>query len=449
MTRKQKLKTSTDEVEQRYANWMAQLISIMMPWALYWIAGRASAKTVQVLSERVQEVAQDCQGAPFAWVADTYSDLHKNVIPSLIDGLSLLGWEIGIHYVINQEPPKEWQERMYNVCTDWRNTMVFYTGFNFTFISLDRPSIGAGRSYVGVFGDEVKYFPEEKFTNLLKAVRGFRVKYGMNVWYRSRTLTTDMPNPNHIGEYDWILKLAKQNDKDKILLMLQAGFVYNETKKTYVATLQEYNEVLKKYRFDKSLAPSLNKLQRALELAGRNMKRWEERWIKTRSRTSFFFISSSYVNADVLGLDWFSDEFSEGLEGILCNILSIIPKLEAGQMFYCNLAIRHFYADGFINEIIETKPLGWKEDCTVLRHLDMNRPLEAGMDSGNMLSMVLGQQDKKKYKVLKELYTLPPNTARELADNFLEYFKPHRRKILKLYYDRYGYSNKEEYRILC
>jgi hypothetical protein len=408
----------------------------MMPWALYWIAGRASAKTVQVLSERVQEVAQDCQGAPFAWVADTYSDLHKNVIPSLIDGLSLLGWEIGIHYVINQEPPKEWQERMYNVCTDWRNTMVFYTGFNFTFISLDRPSIGAGRSYVGVFGDEVKYFPEEKFTNLLKAVRGFRVKYGMNVWYRSRTLTTDMPNPNHIGEYDWILKLAKQNDKDKILLMLQAGFVYNETKKTYVATLQEYNEVLKKYRFDKSLAPSLNKLQRALELAGRNMKRWEERWIKTRSRTSFFFISSSYVNADVLGLDWFSDEFSEGLEGILCNILSIIPKLEAGQMFYCNLAIRHFYADGFINEIIETKPLGWKEDCTVLRHLDMNRPLEAGMDSGNMLSMVLGQQDKKKYKVLKELYTLPPNTARELADNFLEYFKPHRRKILKLYYDR-------------
>ena len=105
--------------------------------------------------------------------------------------------------------------------------MVFYTGFNFTFISLDRPSIGAG-SYVGLFGDEVKYFPEEKFTNLLKAVRGFRVKYGNSVWYRSRTLTTDMPNPNHIGEYDWILKLAKLNDKQKILLMLQAGFVYRK-----------------------------------------------------------------------------------------------------------------------------------------------------------------------------------------------------------------------------
>jgi len=436
MTRKQKLKTTSEDIEQRYSNWMAQLMAIMMPWSLYWIAGRASAKTVQVLSERVQEVAQDCPGAPFAWVADTYSDLHKNVIPSLIDGLSLLGWELGKHYVINQEPPQEWKDRMYNVCTDWKNTMVFYTGFNFTFISLDRPSIGAGRSYVGIFGDEVKYFSEEKFTNLLKAVRGFRVKYGNCVWYRSRTLTTDMPNPNHIGEYDWVLKLAKQNDKNKILLMLQAGFIYNDTKKTYVATLQEYNEIKAAYRTDKSLKTEYDKSQRALELAGRNMKRWQQRWEKTRSRTSFFFISSSYVNADVLGLDWFSDEFAEGLEGILVNILSMIPKLEAGQMFYCNLASRHFYADGFANEIIDKHEFGWVQDCTSLKHLDTSRPIEAGMDSGNMLSIVFGQQKGKTYKVLKEMCTLPPSGPRELADQFIAYFKPHHRKILKLYYDR-------------
>ena len=48
------------------------------------------------------------------------------------------------------------------------------------------------------------------------------MKYGDSVWYRSRTLTTDMPNPNHLGEYDWILKLAKQNDKN--ILVLQNAF---------------------------------------------------------------------------------------------------------------------------------------------------------------------------------------------------------------------------------
>ena len=105
MTRKKKLKT-TNDVEVRYSNWMAQLITLMMPWSLYWVAGRASSKTVQVLSERVQEVVHDCPGAPFAWVADTYSDLRKNIIPSLIDGLSMLGWQMGVHYVIDQEPPQ-------------------------------------------------------------------------------------------------------------------------------------------------------------------------------------------------------------------------------------------------------------------------------------------------------------------------------------------------------
>ena len=435
MTRKRKLRI-TNDVEVRYANWMAQLIAVMQPWSLYWIAGRASAKTVQVLAERVQEVAHDCPGAPFAWVADTYSDLHKNVIPSLIDGLSLLGWIPDVHFVINKEPPREWKQRMYNVCTDWRNTMVFYTGFNFTFISLDRAAIGAGRSYVGVFGDEVKYFPEEKFTNLLKAVRGFRVKYGDSVWYRSRTLTTDMPNPNHLGEYDWILKLARQNDKQRILLALRAGFVYNDTKREYLSRLQEYNSLKADARTDPAVRPALADAERQMMLARRTMERWERRWVKTRRGVSFFFISSSYVNVDILGEDWFNDEFAEGLEGAACNILSVIPKLEASQMFYCNLSMKNFYADGFLNEVIEQHPFGWEQDCTVLRYLDPGRPLEAGMDAGNMLSMVFGQQAGRAMRILKELYTLPPQNVRDLADKFLAYFKPHRRKLLKLYYDR-------------
>ena len=437
MTRKRKLNTTNEAgVEVRYANWMAQLIAVMQPWSLYWIAGRASAKTVQVLAERVQEVAHDCPGAPFAWVADTYSDLHKNVIPSLIDGLSLLGWQPGTHYVINQEPPREWRQRMYNVCTDWKNTMVFYTGFNFTFISLDRAAIGAGRSYVGVFGDEVKYFPEEKFTNLLKAVRGFRVKYGDSVWYRSRTLTTDMPNPNHLGEYDWILKLARQNDKQRILLALRAGFVYNDTKREYVSRLQQYEQLKADARLQPELRPRVSEAERLMLLARRTMERWEQRWVKARRGVSFFFISSSYVNVDILGEEWFNDEFAEGLEGAACNILSVIPKLEAAQMFYCNLSMRNFYADGFLNDVIEQHAFGWEQDCTVLRYLDPGRPLEAGMDAGNMLSMVFGQQKGREMRILKELYTLPPQNVRDLADKFLLYFRPHRRKLLKLYYDR-------------
>ena len=64
--------------------------------------------------------------------------------------------------------------------------------------------------------------------------------------------------------------------------MLRAGFVYNETKKEYVACLQKYKELKAAYRSDTSLAAKLDAAERSMQLAGKNMKRWEERWIKTR-----------------------------------------------------------------------------------------------------------------------------------------------------------------------
>jgi hypothetical protein len=389
----------------------------MMPRDFYGVLGRASSKTTDFVVQRLQESVFDLPGAPVAFVSDTYANLHKNVIPSLQEGLRLHGWEEDVHYVINKEPPAEWRANMYNIMSSWKNTMVFFNGFNVTFISLDRPAIGAGRSYVEVFGDEVKYFPEVRVSNLLKAVRGYRAKYGDSPFYRAQTFTTDMPDPNRIGEFDWILKMAKKNDKQKILDLLHVGYVYNETKKEYAVALDGKN-------------------QKKVELARKNMERWEKRWNLLRKKTSFFLIASSFVNVDILGLEWFDEEFSVGLEGVLTNILSIIPKLSAASRFYSNLAEKHFYADGNDNEFLETLPFGSEPDCRVLRHLDKNQSLEAGLDIGNTLWMVFGQQRGNTYRILKELYTLPPSYLREMADEFLRYFAAHKRKVLKLYYDR-------------
>ncbi len=416
-TRKKRLNLKRDDIEVRYANWLAQLCAIMMPKHLYLIAGRASTKTTSFLAERLQEAVYDCPGAPFAWASDTYANLHKNVIPSLQEGFRLLGWEDGIHYVINKEPPEEWKKQMYNILSSWKNTMTFFNGFNLTFISLDRPAIGAGRSYVGIFGDEVKYFPEVRIANLLKAVRGYRVKYGNCAFYRSQNFTSDMPDPNRIGEYDWMLKMAKRNNKKAILNLMQVGFVYNETKLEYVAALETNNK-------------------KEIELAERNMKRWEKRWIKCREKVSFFWIASSFINVDILSLDWFDDEFAVGLEGVLTNILSIIPKLSAASRFYSNLSERHFYSDGNNYEYLDSLPFGTDPDCRILKYLDKNKHIEGGLDIGNTLWLIFGQQNGNDYRILKEMYTLPPKYVREIADEFIRYYEPHKRKILKLYYDR-------------
>ena len=391
--------------------------ALCMPQNFIGILGRASAKTTQFQAMRIQQAVQECPGAPFVWVTDTYSNLHKNVIPSVLEGLRFLGWEMDREFVIDRLPPVEWQRQMYNVIDKYKQVMTFWNGFTFTFVSLDRPSIGAGRSYVGLFGDEVKYWPEEKFTNIRKAVRGYRARYGDSPWYRSLSLTSDMPNPNHVGEYTWVMKLARLMDKEKIKLLLQTGQVLNETRRRYAEATQSGDE-----RFQ--------------ELARRNMERWEERWVGLRRGTTLFMVASTLINADVLGEEFFSEELEAGLEGIDTNLLSIPQKLTADQKFYVTLSERDFYRDGISNEVVERHEYGWEEDCSVLRHLDPGRPLEGGMDDGNMKSMVFGQQRGREYRVMKEIYTLPPDNERQLADKFLDYFAPHRTKLLRLYYDR-------------
>ena len=439
----------TNKPQYYYLNSYAEVAAKMMPQNFIGVLGRASAKTTQFQALRIRQAVEECPGAPFVWVADTYANLHKNVLPSVLEGLRFIGWERGEKFVIDRQPPEEWQQQMCNVFESFKQVMTFYNGFTFTFVSLDRPSIGAGRSYVGLFGDEVKYWPEEKFTNIRKAVRGYRARYGASPWYRSLSLTTDMPNPNHPGEYTWVMRLVKLMDRDRIKELLKASEDYNEAKKRYARELQA--EAQRKENAaegqdeasDMSLPSPLSPLpsekpakKTPLELASLNMERKRVKWVEKRQGVTFFLVASTLINADVLGEEFFREELQAGLEGIDTNLLSIPQKLEAAQLFYTTLTSRDFYEDGLRHEVIEQHEYGWEEDCSTLRYLMGDRPIEAGMDDGNMKSMVFGQQQGREYRVLKEIYTLPPDNERQLADEFIRYFKPHKYKLLKLYHDR-------------
>lgn len=421
MKRTSRQTNKADIVEHRYSNWLSQTINMLMPKYLYLVLGRGASKTTDIHVERIKEAAYDCPGAPFVWLASTYADLRKNIIPSIIDGLAKKGWQEGLHYVIDSRPPQSWIERMYVRRTSFKDVLTSYTGTTFTFASQDRASIGAGSSYVGFFCDEAKYLKENIVSNLLKAVRGYREKYGDSPFYRSQTMTTDMPNPNNIGEYDWILKMAAKNDKQKIMLLYKCAIVYNDTKKELANAIVEGDK-------------------RKIELCSRKCSRWEERFNKLRSRTSLFLIASAYVNVDILSIEYFQEIIDSGLEGIETSVLSIIPKLKANQKFYVNLSEKHFYEDGNDNEYVASLPYGSDYDCRLLKYLNKGEYLEAGLDVGKTLWLVIGQKGKHKgkdcYRLLKEFYSLPPKYIRDIADEFIRFMSPHKTKVLRLYYDR-------------
>ncbi len=417
-----------DSVDQRFSNWLAQVAGLLLPKNLYAILGRGSSKTTDFQAERLQEMVYDLPGAPVALVSDTYMNLQKNVLPTLIEGLEFKGWKENIHFVIEKDPEKYFGKdcKTYNRVVSFKHTMIFFNGFNLTFISLDRPSAAAGRSYVHIIGDEVKFFPENKIAKLTKAVRGMTVKYGHSPFYRGHTFTTDMPNPNLIGEHDWVLKQVVKMNKTQILDILDVAFVLNEIRQEFIVAEAGGNK-------------------REIANVEKKLQRWEERYLKVRQNSTFFWIASSFVNADILTDQFFEDEFDSDLEDVKCAILSLPPEIEAGERFYANLADVHFYDDG--NDSYWSHEFGIRDepDSRILKYCDPDAVLEGGLDVGNQMSLILAQPKKhgKEYRILKDIHTLSPEWIETLAKKTRTYFKHHNNKQIDLYYDRAANSYKK------
>lgn len=437
----------TVSADVQYQNKFAQLVALVGARKTYCELGRGSAKTTDIQVERLIDLIYDMPGAPVVWVADTFSNLSANVLPSVLEGLERKGFREGVHYVIEQEPPQfsekekenlpEWLRphfwKPFNRLVTYKRTILFFSGLNIRFGSLDRPSSLAGASYVFVFGDEAKYFREEKIANLLKAVRGYNQQYGSSVFYRGVLFTSDVADPSHVGEYAWLQKQAGNMNMETVLAVIRCGLVANEALHEYVAAKDRW---LKTKSMD-DLTECRAKLRTA------NL--WRSRWIALRRtpRASTFYIrASSYVNADILTPEWFSDAIEGALPDLKTAILSMRPSLRSGDRFYAALSAGHFYWDGIDEAAYDRVSLMGAEDCRVLKYLDRGKPLRLGVDFGNMCSMTIGQLQqgtgRDTLRIVKFLYTLAPEHIPELAEKFRTYFAPMQNRVVFLYYDRAG-----------
>lgn len=442
----------TEVADVQYQNKFAQIASLVSPRRFIGILGRGSAKTTDFQVERIIDVAEDMPGAPCVWLADTFSNLTANVLPAVLEGLERKGYKEGVHYIIEKEPPvftdkekanlPEWLKphfwKPYNRLVSYKRTIIFYTGMNIRFGSQDRPSTLAGASYVHVFGDEGKYLKEETVANLMKAVRGFRQQYGNSVFYRGVTFTSDIADTSHTGEYDWMLRESGNMNVKKILLVIEAGLIYNDALHEFAAA----KETWLKNKTTANLTECRNKMRLA------NL--WRARWIELRrmdDASTLFLRASSYVNADILTEGWFADAIASQLNDFKTAILSCRPSLESGDRFYSSLGEHHFYYDGIDEAEYEKFRLRDKENCRVLKYLNPRKPLRLGVDFGNMCSLSIAQDGisngRECMRVLKFMHTLAPEYIPDLGRKFREYFAPMLNKTIYLYYDRAGNSYKK------
>ncbi|MFY0481459.1 hypothetical protein ACI6PS_02540 [Flavobacterium sp. PLA-1-15] len=419
MSRKTSVDKNDKRIEKRFATWIKMAIDLIAPKFLWLVAGRATSKTSDIIAERFIDVCHDMPGAYLAFVSDTYVNALKNIVPALIEGLERKGWIEGIHYVVDKAPPSHFA-KPYKPPQSYKHTISVFNGCFVNLISMDQPSGSAGNSYQHIFGDETKYLDFDKVKKLTPALRGYK-KFAKSVFYRGMTFTTDMPNIAD-GEYDWILDREKDMDLEQIRLALRAGFVLNELR-IEMMNEQKAGDTKK-----------VRNLQKQIE-------RWEKRWEKARKNSTFFKIVSSYVNVDFLTEDYFADSYMAlGPEEFKTAIGSFQPTLKKGDKFYINLGDHHFYENGINTEFYKRYAIGEavKESSLAQRYIDNFRAIECGVDFGNMCSMVTGQDQGDSVYLFKNFYTLPPESTKELAKQFLDFYEHHPTKTLEMYFDRSG-----------
>ena len=423
MSRKTHVSLEDIDVKGEYATWIKMAVMLISPKDLRLIAGRATAKTADIIAERSQDICRDMPRSYQVLVSDTYVNCLNNIVPTLLEGWNRKGWKEGYHYVTDRRPPSHFANP-YKPVELYKHTISIYNGCFINLGSLDQPGGLAGGSYQHMYGDEARLLKFAKLKKLMPAIRGEYPLFGHSVYYRGTTFTTDMPNIID-GDEDWIMQDEKNMNLDQIRLALEVGLVLNDIKKEILSCKQIGDYA------------TIEKLQVTLA-------RWTEKWVRVRKDSTFFYVVSSFANLDILTEGYFIDSLKAlGVEEFKSAIMSLKINIKKGEKFYGNLGEHHFYDDGVKSSYYDKFKLTdeIEESSLALKYIDLEAKLEAGVDFGDMCSFVMAQPRGAYLYCLKEFHTLAPENEIQLGKQFVEFNKHHRTKVLDMYYDRSGNQN--------
>ena len=379
------------------------------------IGGRGMAKSTVVMARRSLRCVRLMPGAPLAIVADSYANLENNIMPAVQNGWKLQGLREGIHYVKGVRPPEEWKKRCSVIVDNYKHVYSFWNGSVIFLGSLDKPSLLAGKSVAHLLFDEAKYASDIKAARVMPILRGDAITYGHCHLYGGVTITTDMPDVTE-GEFDWFFRYANEMDPERINKIVQAFHLLNQT----------YIKLARERQRETPRKNKIARLQKDVDYFSKGLS-------KLRKSQTFFMNISSFANIDILTVDYARRLYEGALEHheFLKSVMGMKPGLRKDTRFYVLFSEENKYSDGTVSGEASFT-------CRDLKYLAPDKPLDGGMDFGNMLSLVIGQEDGKIYRIHKNFYELPPGWYRELADQFIDFFADHHEKQLYLYYDRSG-----------
>lgn len=375
--------------------------SLIRPQIGVCLWGRGTGKTEGPGAEFIARNTVDMPGSLGGIVSITYDKLLNMIIPALKIGWERMGYKENVHYWIRKAPPEELNiPRAYRQPDTNQHLIKWWNGSAQLLISIDRVHISNGASLAYLYGDEVKFFPREKFKEVLLTLRGQAHLYGDQSCCESILLTTDQPRPEMPGE--WIYDLEKESDDEKSQVILAVQYEINQLFKE----LARCKSKQRKKQIDSEIVRYLDDIN------------------EIRKGLTYVSRASTLDNVHALGI-----KVIENLKTQLTtyefalSVLNKKPDKAENAFYYLLDDDKHgYYApnidfiDGLDNRVRD-------KDCRWDGDLYLEEALEIGCDYNSAINWVtIGQRKENTIDIVNSLYVLKPKKLKDLVDKFDRYY---------------------------
>ncbi len=388
----------------------------------YLVWGRGAGKT-NVLSKYQARNMHSMPRCTRLFLGPSYRKTITDLLPGIVAAWEKQGYKRDVHYVIGKSPipkKKKWDDPIYVPEQAYREHIIhWYTGAAYRIGSADRKTTLNGLNLDGIDADEVKLIDEDIFKEILKVNRANPDQPWSHLpEHNSIVCFTDKYWTRKKG--DWIMRKKKLADPDKLKQIYQLQLQLDNLKIVGVTGDITYS--------NPKLALRISNLLNTI-----------------RNETIAFIEAATWVNIPAIHPNYINQmKRNMGVNEFRASFLNHdILRNDETAYFYPLLDenVHGYYADDFgkLDNLQFNFEALQRIDCSYDTDLDKIAPIEISCDwGGNINTMVVCQSSGNSFNVIKSFYTKHPEGIKQLAENFCNYYKPHKNKDLNFYYDPSG-----------
>lgn len=397
------------------------------------VAGRGMGKGA-IQAGRLQSCYQGMPGSMGGFVSPSVKRCLTNILPSILIHFERWGFKRDLHYIVGKRPWKglHWKQPIFTPA-NWENTIAFYNGSVCNIISQDRPGTSNSMSLDYIIIDEAKFIDFEQLKDeTFQANRGNEQYFHDFPLHHGMTITSDMPVTK---KGSWFL--SYKDDMDADLVQVIEGLLFAKAKER---------------RRMRAVPSEAEAIQRKIDRIDSKLNFFRAKCLLYKEYTSI-------QNLALLGEDFIRRAKRDlppltFATSILCKRIEIsMDGFYGGMREDVNL----YTAPN--EDVLNLENLdkgAIPNDCRQDSDLDPKLPLVIAFDANaNINWLVCGQVGRDgKLRVLKSFFVKYERKIPELLDDFNDYYRYHRRRVVVFYYDAtfvgnsYGTHNEAFYRII-